>query len=305
MALGAATAVLLAFCAAACSRRGAVGSDSSGTRDAPRPVPSGAAGAAEAFDAEADAEDAPPAAVKAARRDPGDGFRSFRAGRLRSGRSPAAAPRRPEIRWTFRTKDAIVAQPVVAADGTALVASLDGTLYALSPDGSLRWTFPAGDRIYSTPWIADSGQVVFGSDADRLHALDLSGKVLWTMLRPDDAERPDLHDVDTAPVATRSAVYVGAGLYLYALDMEGLVRWRVATGGKVFSSPALLPDGTIVVGSQDGHLWAVRPDGTARWKYRTRGDVDSTPAVDEVAEAIYVGSDDGMVHAVSFRGTRL
>ena len=110
--------------------------------------------------------------------------------------------------------------------------------------------------------------------------------------------------MDTAPILRGGVGFVGAGLYLYAFDRRGTVRWRTATGNKVFSSPALLPDGTIVAGSQDDKLWALRPAGAVRWTYQMAADVDGSPAIDELLENIYVGADDGRVHAVSFDGKR-
>ncbi len=250
--------------------------------------------------AEADAP--PPGPV----RSPGDGFRSFRAGRLRAGRANARAPAAtPSLLWQHDLGAPIRAQPVLAPDGSVVVAALDGSVVALAPDGTRRWSFQAGDRIYSTPWIDDDGLVVFGADTDSIYALGRDGRTKWTILPADDIAEPDLHDVDTAPVAARGVGYVGAGLYLYAFDLRGTVRWRTATGGKVYSSPALLPDGTVVAGSQDHKLWALRPAGSTRWTYETPADVDATPAVDELRRVIYLGGDDRKVHAVDFDGKPL
>ena len=144
----------------------------------------------------------------------------------------------------------------------------------------------------------------FGADTDILYALEPDGRTKWTILPAEDTEKPELHDVDTAPILRGGVGFVGAGLYLYAFDRRGTVRWRTATGNKVFSSPALLPDGTIVAGSQDDKLWALRPAGAVRWTYQMAADVDGSPAIDELLENIYVGADDGRVHAVSFDGKR-
>ena len=42
----------------------------------------------------------------------------------------------------------------------------------------------------------------------------------------------------------------------------GTQKWAFATGGIVYSSPAIGVDGTIYVGSYDGSLFAVNPNGT-------------------------------------------
>ena len=76
----------------------------------------------------------------------------------------------------------------------------------------------------------------------------------------------------------------------------------------VQSSPAIGPDGTIYVGSNDGHLYAIDPDtGTEKWRFPSSGsvgDIRSSPAV-AADGTIYVGSgnqgigSDGRVFALN------
>ena len=51
----------------------------------------------------------------------------------------------------------------------------------------------------------------------------------------------------------------------------------------------------MLIGSQDDRLYAIEPDGKLRWSVLLGGDVDSTPAI-AADGAIYVGSDDGVLH---------
>jgi outer membrane protein assembly factor BamB len=44
---------------------------------------------------------------------------------------------------------------------------------------------------------------------------------------------------------------------LYALSAEGKLLWRVELGGDVDSSVAVAPDGTLIVGADDGVLYAL------------------------------------------------
>jgi eukaryotic-like serine/threonine-protein kinase len=60
---------------------------------------------------------------------------------------------------------------------------------------------------------------------------------------------------------------------------QGGVRWRVATGGAVRSSPAVTAT-HLFVGSDDGSLYAVdRRAGTVTWKFEAGGPVAASPAV--------------------------
>jgi eukaryotic-like serine/threonine-protein kinase len=79
-------------------------------------------------------------------------------------------------------------------------------------------------------------------------------------------------------------------------------RWTFQTDGPIFSSPTL-HEGTVFVGSGDGHLYAVdAARGTERWRLRTGGAVDSSPAVAD--GTVFVLSRDGRMYAVdAARGT--
>lgn len=74
-------------------------------------------------------------------------------------------------------------------------------------------------------------------------------------------------------------------------------KWKFKTGGKVFSSPAVV-DGVVYVGSADGNLYAVRAsDGSLVWKFASRLSIASSPAV--VGGLVYFSSTDGSIYAVT------
>ncbi|MBE7499155.1 MAG: PQQ-binding-like beta-propeller repeat protein [Verrucomicrobiales bacterium] len=67
--------------------------------------------------------------------------------------------------------------------------------------------------------------------------------------------------------------------------------WEFATGGPVYSSPALGADGTVYVGSDDQSVYALNgATGTKVWQFRTGGPVRSSPALANDG-TVYVGSD--------------
>src|SRR5262245_57941434 len=80
---------------------------------------------------------------------------------------------------------------------------------------------------------------------------------------------------------------------------QGDLIWSFPTGGAIFSSPALGPDGTIYVGSDDKKLYAVNPDGTVKWSFTTGAAVKSSPLVNADGSVIYVGSNDDKLYAVN------
>jgi hypothetical protein len=86
------------------------------------------------------------------------------------------------------------------------------------------------------------------------------------------------------------------------------LRWAYAAGAAV-TSPAVMDDGTLVVGlsKKSSQLVGVKPDGSQAWaatleaKAGAGGFVTSAPAVGK--KAIWAGSDDGRLYAVSLTGS--
>lgn len=80
-------------------------------------------------------------------------------------------------------------------------------------------------------------------------------------------------------------------------------KWKVKTGGKVFSS-AVVSKGVTFIGSEDGYLYAINKEtGEIKWKYKTGGAVNSTAAVAD--GMVYFTSGDGNFYAVKETTGRL
>ena len=71
--------------------------------------------------------------------------------------------------------------------------------------------------------------------------------------------------------------------------------WRYTTLGPVRSTPTVAADGTIYVGSDDGHLYAINPDGSLKWKSVNIGQVKSSPAIG-LNGVVYVGTNNDWVY---------
>jgi outer membrane protein assembly factor BamB len=156
-----------------------------------------------------------------------------------------------KLRWKFGTRDSVNSTPAVAPDGRIYVGSDDGHLYALTPAGRKRWAFAAEADVLSSPALSPDAKTVYvGSHDGHLYAVDAqTGKLRWK------------HDCDVVwsspAVDARGEIYFGAwDGKVYALSPAGEVRFAVATGGPIWSSPALAP-GRLYIGSNDGHLYAI------------------------------------------------
>jgi outer membrane protein assembly factor BamB len=233
----------------------------------------------------------------------------FRFGPLHRGRSPYVIPaKKPTVAWTFNTGGPVTSSPTVLDDGAIAIASHDNRLYVVNRDGTVKWSHATTDIIFSSPAVAPDGTLYIGSDDDHLYAIGPGQKPLWSFQIGSCPQRvgvgPDASrcDVDAGPTLGPGGVIYTGGDGIYAVNADGTQRWRFATGGHVSSAPAVLPDGTVIAGSQDDLIYAVNADGSKRWDFRTGGDVESSPAVAEDG-AVYVGSDDRKLYALAPDGT--
>jgi outer membrane protein assembly factor BamB len=234
----------------------------------------------------------------------------FRFGATHRGRSPFVLPAvKPSIWWTVTLGAPVVSSPAVAADGSVLVGSHDGKLYAIARDGTLKWAYATGDIIFSSPAVAHDGTIYIGSDDDHLYAIvPTTAKPRWIVQMGVCPQRVGIGpeasrcDVDAGPTVGPDGVIYTGGDGVYAINPDGSLRWRFATGGHVSSAPAVLPDGTVVAGSQDDLVYAIAPNGQKRWDFRAGGDVEASPAIGDDG-TIYVGADDHKLYALGVDGT--
>jgi outer membrane protein assembly factor BamB len=234
----------------------------------------------------------------------------FRFGPLHRGRSASLIPaKKPAIAWTFLTGGSISSSPALLEDNTIAFASHDQRLYVVAPDGVLRWSHATADMIFSSPAVGHDGTLYIGSDDDHLYAIGPSQKPVWIFQAGSCPQRvgvgPEASrcDVDAGPTVGPGGVIYTGGDGIYAINPDGTLRWRFATGGHVSSAPAVLPDGTVIAGCQDDLIYAIAPNGTKSWDFRTGGDVESSPAIAEDG-TIYIGSDDRKVYALGPDGSQ-
>jgi outer membrane protein assembly factor BamB len=108
-------------------------------------------------------------------------------------------------------------------------------------------------------------------------------------------------------VAEDGTVYIGGSSNLTALNPNGTVKWTKGIGASTRSTPAISPDGDIIIGSgstSDRKVYAYKPDGTVRWTYTTGADISSS-ACFATDGTIYIGGRDSYLYALDAASGKL
>ena len=196
------------------------------------------------------------------------GRADHRGGGSRTGSVDAQGPRNVDgYYWRYATAGPIVATPV-AQGKNLLVASADGTLYALDlTSGSVLWTLDTEGSIGAAPAL---GAAALG-----------------------EGRRPTMVVVagDDGIVRAREA----------DIEIEA-VAWVSPVGTRVRSSPVVLEDeGLVVVASSDGRVTALSlGDGSPVWSY-PKGERGLGPISADLAASdgvVYVGTEEGELHVL-------
>ena len=80
-------------------------------------------------------------------------------------------------------------------------------------------------------------------------------------------------------------------------------QWQAATLDSVTCSPAVGPDGTVYIGSNDNSLYAIGPGGIVKWSHAGQAIFDTSSAAIGPDGTIYAGNYDGNLYAFNADGS--
>lgn len=171
--------------------------------------------------------------------------------------------------------------------------------YAGSITNNLKWKFSSGGEITSSPAVGKDGTIYFGSEDGRLYALRPDGTAKWSL----DTDGP----ITSSPaISDDGTVYVtswGSDRSIYAVSLEGSVKWKLTTGAgnDMDLSPVLDSAGNVYV-AIGNQFDMITPDGTLKWSFSTGDDFPLSSCAIGANGTIYVGSGDQKVYAVQPSG---
>lgn len=250
-----------------------------------------------------------------------------------TGSAPVRGPQTGRIRWSRQLEGAVVPGPAIAKDGTVYAASNAGTLHALDPrTGKDEWVYagpgPYGSDLSTVPLVLEDGTILWPGPPNTLIALTPRGELRWKLRFDSPPLSPALGpdgtvyvndmgggmralDVSGARPRTLWSLSLGSGasygqatltpggLVLGVLDntlfgvRRGKVVWRFAIRSMLEVTPAVGPDGTVVVGTNDGKEYGVDSrTGEQIWA-TSRGSITYSSAAVTRAGVAYFGDHRG------------
>ena len=203
--------------------------------------------------------------------------------------------------------------------GCVTFISGDGHMYHLrtdegiaDPEQRVLWKFEAELRqgISYNRWfegnvsIGPDGSFYAGNTNFKYYAIHPDGTLKWTY----DTRA---NNWSQTAFGEDGSIYWGSlDTFVRAVNPQGEEIWKRRTLGFVAASAAVGSDGTIYIGSFDSNFYALEPrKGKLKWKFSTGDHIYSSAALgtDDQGntQAIYFGSADGLVYALSLRGELL
>ena len=161
-------------------------------------------------------------------------------------------------RWVHRMRELVHASPLyVPETGLVYIGDNSGAIEALDAEhGVMRWSAQVGGAVKGGfAFSKKHGLLLCGSFDGSCSAHDArTGKMVYAF--------PTHEPIFSTPLIYREDIAIVGSLdkYVYAFDVKsGARRWRVETGGRIFSTAVCV--GThIFVGSNDGILYEIEAE---------------------------------------------
>jgi outer membrane protein assembly factor BamB len=225
--------------------------------------------------------------------DRGDQWPIFRGNAHQTGVAVSGLPEHLEVRWTFKTKDAIESTAAIV-NGTVYIGSNDENLYALDlATGKQKWAYKAGAMKAAVAY--HDGAVYVGNLDGIFHCVDAAtGQKRWTFETGAD--------ISSGANFTRDAVLFGSGdETLYCLSREGKLLWKFRVpGGPVLGSPVIVGERTFAAGCDSAlHVLDVTNGKQLGNTVDLGGQVGATVAV--LGDRLYVGTMSNQVLAIDWK----
>jgi outer membrane protein assembly factor BamB len=164
-------------------------------------------------------------------------------------------------KWRFALGGRVDGGLALGDDGSIIVASQDGFVYSIAPNGSLQWKTFVG-ATWGIPTIGPDGAVYIANETGAVFALNRSGSQRWKSI---------VYVGNTwgrnGGALGNSFLFMPARNGVKAINLsDGKLEWSANFGAEQTGGVTLLADGTVLFGGR-GRLHAVDSYGNLLWQY--------------------------------------
>lgn len=168
--------------------------------------------------------------------------------------SPELEPVLGEVLWRFDAGAPVLGQAAVSARGNVYIATTEGYVHALGPDGSFRWSYTVVGPVVGSPAVNQQDTVFVGTAQKRVYAIRPNGTLLWVVRSPSSV----LTDI----VLDAGGLQYGGLETLYRLNWHGQVTGWVSVPGGISQGPARSPGAEagqpLLIATRAGEVLDVR-----------------------------------------------
>jgi outer membrane protein assembly factor BamB len=185
--------------------------------------------------------------------------------------------------WKYKAGGAIPNMPIIDNSRNIYFGANNGLLYTLKDNGTPTPTSTAIAPMYMmNPQHTGVNNVLYGRTTMPAIAYSTAFASGNLFVSPAIA------------IAANGTLYLGsndAKVYALNAQCQPIAGWPVTlpmlgtsnllTSPKsLYTTPALAPDGTIYIGTNEGYLFALTPSGTVKWSYNAGYPLQSSPIID-------------------------
>jgi len=152
--------------------------------------------------------------------------------------------------------------PAIGQSGIVYIgAHYSPWLTAVDRQGKTLWNTRTSHPVQGSPVIDNAG-VIYLCDSDFVKAVEPEGRQKW-FLQADCNSGPALAADGTLylGMSVRSQDYERRKMYLLAVNSDGTLKWQTEIQGMVRDAPAIAPDGTIFLTTDQGYVYSVFDSG--------------------------------------------
>ncbi len=154
-------------------------------------------------------------------------------------------------RWRFHGGAPLSFGAVVCASGTVAVATHEGYLHALAPDGAFLWSYTVDGALLTGVHLAAADRFVAATSTGKIYSLESDGRPHWVFTAP---AVPELVGVDPG----KGVLFFTRGRGLYAVSSRAGLLWSLNLRARPVSNLSVDAEGRAWVVTADSKLHRIQ-----------------------------------------------